>query len=236
MEQHWYEITLDGYFKDGQCLWNKVDLIYVPNVKFQETAFLVKENGGTLIVGDLLAGERQDQGIRDEELELCGAYNVADLDKARKSLWKLLDFDFKTLCFAHGTPVRKSPKEKLRSYLESQEEAVPHHFRSRLLPLLRRITPDIVERDPNRWHKYCTPPLWVAPLPDSTTADVLQADVQAHLDYQIEHQTPSGTWEPFWTWGNDYADAWEQAKQEWRGHLTLETLTSLQAFGRIAFP
>jgi len=54
-------------------------------------------------------------------LELGGAYNVADLKKARNSLWKLLDFEFRILCFAHGTPVRQKPKEKLRSYLESEE-------------------------------------------------------------------------------------------------------------------
>ena len=58
-------------------------------------------------------------------------------------------------------------------------------------------------------------------------------DVQAHLDYQIDHQTPEGTWDPVWTWGDFYPEVWPQARQEWRGHLTLETLTSLQAFGRI---
>ena len=110
---------------------------------------------------------------------------------------------------------------------------VPNNFKNRLLPLLQDITPSIVERNPNNWHKYCTPPLWVAPLPNSAMAKVLQKDVQAHLDYQIEHQTPSGTWTPFWTWGNEYVAAWEIAKKEWTGHLTLETLTSLQAFGRI---
>ena len=71
-------------------------------------------------------------------------------------------------------------------------------------------------------------------------ADVLSVNVQAHLDYQVENQTAQGTWEPFWTWGKDYTDknqyedAWEQASREWTGHLTVDTLTSLQAFGRIA--
>ncbi len=46
-------------------------------------------------------------------------------------------------------------------------------------------------------------------------------------------QTPEGTWEPTWTWGGFYPEAWEQAKTEWRGHLTLETLASLEAFGRL---
>jgi len=112
-------------------------------------------------------------------------------------------------------------------------DEVPDHFQSRLSPLLQSITPSIVERNRSNWHKYCTPPLWVAPLPSSAMADVLREDVQAHLDYQIEHQTSSGTWTPFWTWGNEYVNTWEIAKREWTGHLTLEMLTSFQAFGRI---
>ena len=30
-----------------------------------------------------------------------------------------------------------------------------------------------------------------------------------------------------------YPEVWEQAKLEWRGHLTLEAVTQLDAFGRI---
>ena len=64
-------------------------------------------------------------------------------------------------------------------------------------------------------------------------ADLLQDDLQAQLDYVIDRQTAQGTWEPTWTWGDFYPQVWEQAELEWRGHLTLETLTSLHAFGRI---
>ncbi len=54
-----------------------------------------------------------------------------------------------------------------------------------------------------------------------------------HLDYQIMHQTPEGPWDPDWSWGGSYPESWKQAKQEWRGQRTLETLTALRAFGRI---
>ena len=118
-EEHWYEIDLDGTFEEGQCLWGKVDLVYVQDVIFQETAFLIREEGGVLIVGDLLAGGRADQGIQDEGFALGGPLYVSDLRKARESLRKLLLLDFKTLCFAHGTPVRERPAEKLRSFLDS---------------------------------------------------------------------------------------------------------------------
>lgn len=115
-----------------------------------------------------------------------------------------------------------------------ETNAVPESIKNRLRPLFEKAMPSAVERDPNNWHKYCTPPLWIAPLPNSAFADLLAQDVQNHLDYQIDHQTDSGTWEPFWTWGNDETGAWETAKKEWTGHLTLETLTSLKAFARIA--
>ena len=111
--------------------------------------------------------------------------------------------------------------------------------KNRLRPVLERATPSIVERDPSRWHKYCTPPLWVAPLPTSAMSTVLKKGVQNHLDFLIQNQTEEGVWEPFWTWGDDhiekygYEAGWEDAKREWKGHLAVDTLTSLRAFGRI---
>ena len=95
------------------------------------------------------------------------------------------------------------------------------------------MTPVVVSRDPQEWDSYCIAPLKLASSPQSVVADLLWDNLQAHLDYQIDHQTPEGTWDPVWTWGDFYPDAWEQAKLEWRGHLTLNTLIALQAFGRI---
>lgn len=117
-EQHWYDVDLDGTFEEGQRLWGKIDLMYVPDVIFQETAFLVEEEG-VLIVGDLIAGGRQDQGIEDEDLALGGPLYVSDLGKARQSVRKLLTWKFETLCFAHGTPVKHQPYRKLGDYLEN---------------------------------------------------------------------------------------------------------------------
>ncbi len=106
-------------------------------------------------------------------------------------------------------------------------------LRDRLTPRLRAATLVVVNRNPEEWDSYCAPPLKVAPSPTSLIADLLWDDLQLHLDYQIEHQMSEGTWDPVWTWGDSYPDVWEQAKLEWRGHLTLETLTTLHAFGRI---
>ena len=106
-------------------------------------------------------------------------------------------------------------------------------LQSRLLSRLRIAADAVVARDPQSWSGYAAPPLKLAPTPSSPLADLLKADLQIYLDYLIEQQTPEGTWEPTWSWGESYPEAWAQARQEWRGIITLDTLLALRAFGRI---
>jgi hypothetical protein len=115
----------------------------------------------------------------------------------------------------------------------AEEEALPETYRQRLLRRLRAVVPGAVSRDPAEWHTYTIHPLKVIHSPSSPVADLVREAIEADLDYQIEHQTSAGTWDPVWTWGNVYPDAWAQARHEWRGQLTLRTLTLLRAFGRI---
>jgi len=115
----------------------------------------------------------------------------------------------------------------------AETEELPPAFKRRLVKRVRTAASTAVSRDPQEWGSYCIAPLKVAPSPRSIVADLLWDDLQAHLDDQIDHQTPEGTWEPTWTWGEFYPDVWQQARLEWRGHLTLNTLTALHAFGRI---
>ena len=114
-----------------------------------------------------------------------------------------------------------------------ETEALPDQFKDRLASRIREVVPAAVSRKPEEWGSYCIVPLKLAPSPRSFAASLIWDGVQAHLDYQIGHQTPEGSWDPTWTWSEWYPEAWSQAKLEWRGHLTLETLTSLQAYGRI---
>ena len=73
----------------------------------------------------------------------------------------------------------------------------------------------------------------MAPTPLSPLADLLADDLQVHLDYLIDQQTLDGTWEPTWNWGESYPADWAQAKEEWRGILTLDMLIALHAFDRL---
>ncbi len=124
--------------------------------------------------------------------------------------------------------------DSLRYALELAETvALPQRFRDRLLPRLRDLTDRLVCRDESQWTTYCATPLKIAPFPDSAMADVLRTDLERHLDYTIDHQSPAGSWGPTWTWGDSYPEAWKQARREWRGEITLSTLTSLLRFGRI---
>ena len=114
----------------------------------------------------------------------------------------------------------------------AEAHELPDRFKARLATRLRALAPNSVSHDPQQWSSYCIAPLKLAASPQSLVADLIAQDLQAHLDYQIDHQTAEGEWEPTWSWGSFYPEEWEQAKIEWRGSLTLDTLTTLHAFGR----
>jgi hypothetical protein len=90
-----------------------------------------------------------------------------------------------------------------------------------------------VSTDPASFGEYVNKALKLAPLPESLFADVLAGPVATTLDYEIEHQQSDGGWDPNWSWQGAYPAEWEIARREWRGELTLKTLRSLRAYGRI---
>lgn len=115
----------------------------------------------------------------------------------------------------------------------AETENLPQHYTARLKTRIREAIPAVVVRDPAEWGSYGITPLRAVASPKALGADLIQDELQRHLDYQIAQQTPEGTWDPVWSWGENYPDAWAQARLEWQGCLTLETLTQLDAFGRI---
>ena len=96
-----------------------------------------------------------------------------------------------------------------------------------------QIADQIVSRKPEEWSQYCAPPLKLAPTPECITADILADCIPTHLDYIIDTQDPQGFWDVTWAW-SDYPADWVIAKNEWQGYLTLDTLLSLRAYGRLA--
>lgn len=118
IEKDRYEVPLDHTFHSNEHLWNLIDLIYVPDIYYPETTLLVQDAGGTLIIGDFLCGGRADQGFPDGNLGMMGPEYVPDLTIARQSLAKLLDHNYTTICFGHGTPIYQNAKAKLKHFVE----------------------------------------------------------------------------------------------------------------------
>jgi hypothetical protein len=115
----------------------------------------------------------------------------------------------------------------------AETKGLPSDGAGRLRARIREVLPKAVVPDPDRWGSYCLTPLRAIGTPETIGADLVADLVQRHLDYQIEHQSREGTWDPVWSWAGSYPEVWAQARLEWRGHLTLETLTRMKAFGRI---
>ncbi len=91
----------------------------------------------------------------------------------------------------------------------------------------------IVSRDSEDWLGYSAKPLKLAPAPDCVLAKSLAREIEHNLDWEVEHQDADGSWAPNWDWRGTYPDEWAQAECWWRGEVTLKTLRSLRAYGRL---
>jgi hypothetical protein len=123
----------------------------------------------------------------------------------------------------------------LLCYLRLQAR-LPDDIAAGLSDRLTAASQLVTATDPLAWKSYHTPPIWLAPNPDSLLADNLRTTVDKYLDHLIESQANDGSWAPFWTWGEQYKHAWEVAKRQWAGHLTLTNLRALKAYGRLETP
>jgi hypothetical protein len=113
------------------------------------------------------------------------------------------------------------------------EEKIGPSDQDRLLRRVREAAAASVSRDPAQWDTYSIPPLKLAPLPSSPAASLFPEEIERNLDYLIDTQAADGGWEPTWNWGDFYPEEWPQARDEWRGEITLHNLLSLRAYGRI---
>lgn len=116
------EAPIDRALQDADVLWDMIEVIHLPDVSFvDEVSFLVKGEGGTLIVGDALCGGRKDRGVPDGSLWVNGPEYFPDLQAARRALRKLGRHSFERLCFAHGSPITQAAKAKLDEFIENDD-------------------------------------------------------------------------------------------------------------------
>ncbi len=114
------EVPVDGTLQDRDLLWDLMQVIHIPDVYYvEEVAFLVKGDGNTMIVGDLVCGGRMDRGVPDGQLWIHAPEYIQDLQDARNSLRKLSEYSFAKLCFGHGTPITQSAKDVFNEFIEN---------------------------------------------------------------------------------------------------------------------
>jgi hypothetical protein len=128
-------------------------------------------------------------------------------------------------------------------------ESAPGAVRDRVLERLRREARHVLPLDPAGWEREHFQLFWLAEAPESPLADVLQPELGRNLEWQIGRQDEKGLWQPAFHWylgekvmGCDcsvgkrkqtFEAAWQVAREEWAGQLTVRTLRALQAFGLI---
>lgn len=117
------EVTIDETFQDGDLLWDRIEVIHVPDAYHaDEVAFLVRGDGNTMIVGDAVCGGRKDRGIPDGEIWInAPEYIVADMSGARDSLRKLAGHSFERMVFGHGSPILCGASDRFTAFLEDDE-------------------------------------------------------------------------------------------------------------------
>lgn len=112
---------------------------------------------------------------------------------------------------------------------EEAPAAVRDPIEKRLLGDARRI----LDLSPEKLEADHFEAFWLAPSGDSLLAESMQPELGRALDRTVERQRPDGGWDPRWSWGDAYPDAWERARREWRGVQTLRALRALRDHGRI---
>lgn len=122
----------------------------------------------------------------------------------------------------------------LLSYLRLLDtKGLPGSIAKQLFEMLEPVVESTVARDGAGWERYGLKPLTVAPNPSAPFSEFLTQAVQDNLDYEIEHQQEDGSWAPPWSWGGSFPEAWPHAERAWKGVLTVNTISSLQAYNRI---
>ena len=109
---------------------------------------------------------------------------------------------------------------------------VPADLRPRFHQALKTGVGLTVETDPAKWSEYGAEPLGFVDGPNSFLYPDLHDAVEANLDFWIETLPEDGGWQPSWTWGI-FDDVFAATKPGIAGHVTVERLRRLHAFGRI---
>jgi len=114
-----------------------------------------------------------------------------------------------------------------------ETKRLPPTVRTSLMDKLGPVVDRLVATDASEWEKYVLAPLEIVDRPESPFAAQLADAVAENLDFATSRQAENGAWEPKWSWGDSFPEAWAQAKVDWSGVITVRMLKIISRFGRL---
>ena len=111
-------------------------------------------------------------------------------------------------------------------------DAAPAAVRGPILERLQGDAREMLDLDPAVLAASEFQPWWLAGSRDAPLAGPLRPEIELGLDGEIARQHDDGYWEPRWSWGPEFPDAWQRARSELLGSETLRTLLALRGWGR----
>lgn len=106
------EIKPDEFFCDAAVVPGGLKVVHLPEFSPSESALYSKANGGMVLMGDAVLHLK-------DGLEFLPEKYCKDVKQSRKSLKKLLAYEFETITFAHGVPIHSKAKEQIAALLKS---------------------------------------------------------------------------------------------------------------------
>ena len=106
------KIPIDSTYQDGDVLPGGLLAIHLHDMKSPgESALLLKQGTGHLILGDALIGKPTG------ELQLLPVDKFLDIEKAKESLARLLEYDYEAILVGDGTSIVFGGKDAVRRVL-----------------------------------------------------------------------------------------------------------------------
>ncbi len=95
---------------------------------------------------------------------------------------------------------------------------------------LTSIIKQAVSTNPDEWTDYVATPLKFLAGPDDPFTSLFdQSLIEQNIEFVLS-KMQDDHWEPNWSWQEQYPEAWETAKQEWSGELTVRNMLQLRKF------
>jgi hypothetical protein len=107
----------DERYADGDLLPGGLRAVRTPGPEWPHYCFLLEREPGVLFCSDLIANDG------DDRLHFVPPEYHEDPAATRRSLERLLELPFATLCLAHGTPLLDDPKARVRELLEEAPDS-----------------------------------------------------------------------------------------------------------------